>query len=120
RQAFDHQLNFLEAVVTAENKASLARAVHLSRPALYARINKLEQQLGYSLTNDPEQRTATHLALLAYRSNPESMYAVMIDSAFSEEYSRLEHNYLAKLIMLLATPRRSAAPGDGCCRHLDG
>jgi len=85
RQAFDHQLNFLEAVVTAENKAALARAVHLSRPALYARINRLEQQLGYSLTNDPEQRTATHLALLAYRSNPESMYAVMIDSAFSEE-----------------------------------
>jgi len=74
RQAFEYQLNFLAAVVTAENKASLARAVHLSRPALYARINRLEQQLGYTLTNDPVQCTATHLALLAYRSNPELMW----------------------------------------------
>src|SRR5699024_2954147 len=45
RQAYYHPLNLHVAVVTAVNKASLARAVHLSHPTLYARINKLDQQL---------------------------------------------------------------------------
>ncbi|MDN5731803.1 MAG: LysR family transcriptional regulator, partial [Yaniella sp.] len=55
----------------------LARSLHLSRPALYARVTRLERQLGYSLEDDAEQRTATHLALMAYRVNPDGVYAVL-------------------------------------------
>lgn len=74
RQAFEQQLEFVEAVITADNKASLARTLHMSRPALYARIKRAETQLNYSLELDVEQRTATHLAIMAYRLNPEHMY----------------------------------------------
>src|SRR5699024_7947528 len=77
RRAFEQQLEFLAAVLSAENKTALARSLHLSRPALYARVTRLERQLGYSLEDDAEQRTATHLALMAYRVNPDGMYAVM-------------------------------------------
>ena len=74
RQAFEQQLEFVESVITAENKATLARTLHMSRPALYARIKRVETQLNYSLELDAEQRTATHLAIMAYRLNPEHMY----------------------------------------------
>lgn len=82
RSAFEQQLEFLEAVLCAENKAALARSLHLSRPALYARITRLERQLGYSLEQSAEQRTATHLALMAYRINPDTMYAVVLQQAW--------------------------------------
>lgn len=77
RQRFEQQLEFVEAVLTSENKAALARSLHLSRPALYARITRLEHQLGYSLENNAEQRTATHLALIAYRLKPDALYAAV-------------------------------------------
>lgn len=75
RGSFEDHLQFLEAVLTEENKAALARSLHVSRPALYARIKRLENQLGYSLEADAEQRTATHLAVMAYRLNPGAMWA---------------------------------------------
>lgn len=46
------------------NKTALARATHLSRPALYARLAQLERVLGVSL-GDPESAAALHLALVA-------------------------------------------------------
>ncbi|MDN6605986.1 helix-turn-helix domain-containing protein [Brevibacterium sp.] len=44
----------------------MARAGYLSRPALYARIAKLQDRLGVSL-DDAESRTALHVALLWWR-----------------------------------------------------
>src|SRR5699024_12274107 len=77
RRAFEQQLEFLAAVLSAENETALARSLHLSRHALYARVTMLDGQLGYSLADDAEQRSAPPLALMAYRANPGSMYAVM-------------------------------------------
>lgn len=48
------------------NKSALARTGFLSRPALYARLEKLEDKLGVSL-EDAESRTSLHVALLWYR-----------------------------------------------------
>ncbi|WP_249203840.1 PucR family transcriptional regulator [Brevibacterium sp. SMBL_HHYL_HB1] len=48
------------------NKSAMARAGYLSRPALYARIAKLQDRLGVSL-DDAESRTALHVALLWWR-----------------------------------------------------
>jgi purine catabolism regulator len=48
------------------NKSAMARAGFLSRPALYARIAKLQDRLGVSL-DDAESRTALHVALLWWR-----------------------------------------------------
>ncbi|WP_092010540.1 PucR family transcriptional regulator [Brevibacterium siliguriense] len=48
------------------NKSAMARAGHLSRPALYARITRLQDRLGVSL-DDAESRTALHVALLWWR-----------------------------------------------------
>ena len=48
------------------NKSALARTGYLSRPALYARLAKLEDLLGVSL-DDAESRTALHVALLWHR-----------------------------------------------------
>ena len=45
------------------NKAAAARRSHLSRPALYARIARIESALGVSL-EDAESRLAVHVALL--------------------------------------------------------
>lgn len=45
------------------NKSRVARAAHLSRQALYARLRRLEDALGVSL-DDPESRSALHVALL--------------------------------------------------------
>ena len=44
----------------------MARAGHLSRPALYARVTRLQDRLGASL-DDAESRTALHVALLWWR-----------------------------------------------------
>lgn len=44
--------------------APLARALHLSRQALYARLRRIERTLGVDLA-DAETRTALHVALLA-------------------------------------------------------
>lgn len=48
------------------NKSALARTGFLSRPALYARLEKLEDKLGVGL-DDAESRTSLHVALLWYR-----------------------------------------------------
>jgi purine catabolism regulator len=45
------------------NKAQLARTGYLSRPTLYARLAKLETQLGVRL-DDAESRTSLHVAVL--------------------------------------------------------
>ncbi|MCT2021971.1 MULTISPECIES: helix-turn-helix domain-containing protein [Kocuria] len=45
------------------NKSLLAQRIHLSRPALYGRLARLERRLGVSL-DDPESRTSLHVALL--------------------------------------------------------
>lgn len=46
------------------SKSDAAAQMHLSRPAFYGRLAKLEQVLGRDLS-DPETRTSLHLALLA-------------------------------------------------------
>ncbi|WP_104055072.1 MULTISPECIES: PucR family transcriptional regulator ligand-binding domain-containing protein [unclassified Arthrobacter] len=45
------------------NKTELARRGYLSRPTLYARLERLEAKLGVSL-EDPESRTSLHVAVL--------------------------------------------------------
>lgn len=50
----------------AGNKSEVARAAHLSRQALYARLTRLEEVLGVSL-DDAESRAALQVALLWYR-----------------------------------------------------
>lgn len=45
------------------NKAALARTGHVSRPTLYARLARLEEQLGVNLA-DAESRTSLHVAVL--------------------------------------------------------
>ncbi|WP_104104297.1 PucR family transcriptional regulator ligand-binding domain-containing protein [Arthrobacter sp. 08Y14] len=45
------------------NKTELARRGYLSRPTLYARLERLEARLGVSL-EDPESRTSLHVAVL--------------------------------------------------------
>ncbi|WP_209323970.1 PucR family transcriptional regulator [Brevibacterium renqingii] len=63
----DELLDFLELYLAhGGNKSAMARAGYLSRPALYARITKLQDRLGVSL-DDPESRTALHVALLWWR-----------------------------------------------------
>lgn len=47
----------------------------MSRPALYSRISRLEALLGFTREADAEQRTAIYLALMAYRLNPDDMFA---------------------------------------------
>lgn len=65
--ADDGLLDFLELYLShGGNKSAMARAGHLSRPALYARINRLQDRLGVSL-DDAESRTALHVALLWWR-----------------------------------------------------
>lgn len=50
------------------NKSALARSGFLSRPALYARLDRLQRRLGVSL-EDAESRTALHVAILWLRTN---------------------------------------------------
>ncbi|MGR6091194.1 PucR family transcriptional regulator [Brevibacterium sp. CSND-B09] len=65
--ADDGLLDFLELYLShGGNKSAMARAGHLSRPALYTRINRLQDRLGVSL-DDAESRTALHVALLWWR-----------------------------------------------------
>ncbi|WP_152346949.1 PucR family transcriptional regulator [Brevibacterium sp. CFH 10365] len=65
--ADEELLDLLELYLShGGNKSAMARAGHLSRPALYARITRLQDRLGVSL-DDAESRTALHLALLWWR-----------------------------------------------------
>ncbi|WP_166821674.1 PucR family transcriptional regulator [Brevibacterium limosum] len=65
--ADEELLDFLELYLShGGNKSAMARAGHLSRPALYARITRLQDRLGVSL-DDAESRTALHVALLWWR-----------------------------------------------------
>ncbi len=60
-------LDFLELhLAHGGNISAMARAEYLSRPALYARMTKLQNRLGVSL-DDAESRTALHVALLWWR-----------------------------------------------------
>ncbi|WP_432789863.1 PucR family transcriptional regulator [Brevibacterium sp. K11IcPPYGO002] len=60
-------LDFLELhLAHGGNISAMARAGYLSRPALYARMTKLQNRLGVSL-DDAESRTALHVALLWWR-----------------------------------------------------
>lgn len=77
KQSFESRLEFLEAILTSVNKAALARERHMSRPALYSQIKRIESVLGYGLEDDAEQRTALHLALMAYRMNPDTLYGLL-------------------------------------------
>ena len=45
------------------NKSALASRLHLSRPSLYAKLNRIEQILGVDLA-DGESATSLHVALL--------------------------------------------------------
>ncbi|MBO0875438.1 MAG: helix-turn-helix domain-containing protein, partial [Pseudonocardia sp.] len=56
----------LSAVLTSTNKAAAATALHLSRPALYERLARIERILQVDL-DDPECRSSLHVALLAQR-----------------------------------------------------
>jgi len=47
------------------NKAALARTGYVSRPTLYARLARLEEQLGVDLA-DAESRTSLHVAVLLH------------------------------------------------------
>lgn len=77
RRSFEEQLDFIEAIIGSDNKAELARELHVSRPALYARLKRLETQLGYNLEAHPTRRTAMHIAVLAYRLAPDQTYALL-------------------------------------------
>lgn len=81
RAAFEQQLHFVEALATQASKAEVARVLHISRQALYARLQTLETRLGYNLAHHPERRTAIHLAVLAYRQAPDRFYAQLTDGA---------------------------------------
>ncbi|MET4058850.1 purine catabolism regulator [Arthrobacter sp. UYP6] len=48
------------------NKTELARSGYLSRPTLYARLERLQARLGVSL-DDPESRTSLHVAVLLHQ-----------------------------------------------------
>jgi purine catabolism regulator len=61
----DDDLSLLGAYLAANGSMTqLAERLHLSRPATYARVHRLEQRLGRRLS-DPETRLSLHLALLA-------------------------------------------------------
>ena len=61
-------LEVLEALLQEGGaKTGAARALGLSRPAVYARTQRLEERLGVSL-DDAESRTALHTALLWWRT----------------------------------------------------
>jgi purine catabolism regulator len=61
----DGLLPLLRLAVRHTNKSELARAAHLSRPALYARLRKIEEIAGICL-DDADSRLSLHVALLAY------------------------------------------------------
>ncbi|MGW5051895.1 PucR family transcriptional regulator [Actinokineospora sp. NPDC004072] len=59
-------LDLLRTYLAANgNVAVLARALHLSRPAVYARLKRLADVLGRDIA-DAETRLSLHLAVLAY------------------------------------------------------
>lgn len=66
----DDELQLLRVYLELEgNKAAIARTLYLSRPTLYARIQRLENKLGASLT-DPQSRVSLHVALLVHQFSP--------------------------------------------------
>ncbi|MBM6589506.1 PucR family transcriptional regulator ligand-binding domain-containing protein [Brevibacterium sp. RIT 803] len=65
----EEMLTLLEQFLShSGNKSALARSGFLSRPALYARLDRLQAKLGVSL-EDAESRTALHVAVLWLRTN---------------------------------------------------
>lgn len=68
----DASLALLEAFLRhGGNKSELSRSGYMSRQALYPRLARLEQKLGVSL-DDPESRTALHVAILWLRQKTRS------------------------------------------------
>lgn len=60
-------LAFLEEHLTqGGSKATTAEHLHLSRPAVYTRIRRIENLLGVSLS-EPESLTSLHVAVLSHR-----------------------------------------------------
>ena len=53
---------------TGGNKTAAARRLHLSRPALYAKLDQIERLLGVDL-QDGETRTSLHAAIIALQVN---------------------------------------------------
>lgn len=53
-------------LATGGNKSALAQRIHVSRPALYARLERLQRRLGVSLS-DPESLASLQVALLVHR-----------------------------------------------------
>lgn len=62
--AFDLLRTFLQL---GGNKTELAKALHMSRPTLYARLDALKRIVGVDL-DDAESRTSLHVALLVLGS----------------------------------------------------
>ena len=82
------------------NKSALARTGYLSRPALYARLARLQDRLGVSL-DDAEVRTALHVALLWHRLREVGQTGAPADRLRRQTGSAL----------------RSTAPSDPQCRQ---
>lgn len=67
--AFELLQRYLEV---GGNKTELARILHMSRPTLYARLDALQQTIGFAL-DSAESRTSLHVALLIMSTaRPES------------------------------------------------
>lgn len=63
----DDYLRFVEDYLACNGSvAELARAIHLSRPRVYARLRRLEGEWGFHL-DDADVRTSVHLAILLHR-----------------------------------------------------
>ena len=60
-------LELLERLLASGgNKSALAQSLNVSRPALYARLARLQRRLGVSL-EDPESLASLQVALLVHR-----------------------------------------------------
>lgn len=60
-------LDFIETYLQTNGSiAELSRALHLSRPSVYARLRRIEKVLGRELT-DADTMTSLHLAVTLYR-----------------------------------------------------
>lgn len=60
-------LDFIETYLQTNGSITeMSRALHLSRPSVYARLRRIEKVLGYELT-DADTMTSLHLAVTLYR-----------------------------------------------------
>ena len=60
-------LDFIETYLQTNGSITeMSRALHLSRPSVYARLRRIEKVLGHELT-DADTMTSLHLAVTLYR-----------------------------------------------------